>query len=433
MRKNNLLLLILSVLLLCTLSKPFAAGFDITLEEAVDRALERNSRIYQSDQDLELSRLNYIKAMGLGLIGGAIDVDPQGGSVLSRAAREYHGEPAYQVGEALGYAVPYMGAAKAVSGVSKAPRLAKIGAKLPGLVRAGVRGAATGATAAGFRETGRAIQGREADISQVGEEAALFGAADIALRGGGRLAKRLLKAKPKPVAAPVVEAVKAKKVPPSAVDKLEGYYKSISASQKLTAEQAKAKGIALRQTKGGKIVPSVRKAGPFVPEEFAKYKDFKDARAGMLGGTKDPTRMIQEIDGALSVAKKVKLPGQAGPTEKYVLWRTRDISKMKINWKGTQERKLKKVFAGISDKDAAIAKFLGYTTDKGLSHAPVWVKWATSVTGDITPKNKEPKAKAAKKNPPSQAPKGDTKMLERLLSLAEKQQVTINKIVALAA
>ena len=41
---------------------------------------------------------------------------------------------------------------------------------------------------------------------------------------------------------------------------------------------------------------------------------------------------VQGIDGALSVSKKVKVAGQAGPTEKYVLWPTRDITKNKINW-----------------------------------------------------------------------------------------------------
>lgn len=174
---------------------------------------ERELRGWMQPEIQERPELGFgesAKAMGLGLIGGAIDIDPKGGSVLSRAVSKYHGEPAYQVGEMLGYAVPYTGAAKAVSGVAKAPRIARMAAKLPGLARAGVRGAATGATAAGFRETGRAIQGREPDISQVGIEAGLFGAADIALRGGGRVLKKLIKApKPKPVTAPV----KVKKAP----------------------------------------------------------------------------------------------------------------------------------------------------------------------------------------------------------------------------
>lgn len=158
-------------------------------------------------QERELGWGETAKALGLGLVRGAIDVDPHGGSVLSRAVYPYRDEPVHRIGEAAGLLAPYTGAAKVVSGVSKAPQLAKAAAKLPGMVRAGIRGAATGATAAGVRETGRAIQGREADMSQIGKEAALFGAADIALRGGGRVLKKLIKAKPKPVAKPVVEAV----------------------------------------------------------------------------------------------------------------------------------------------------------------------------------------------------------------------------------
>lgn len=290
------------------------------------------------------------KATGLGIVRGALDVDPYGGSVLSKAVYPYRDEPIHRAGEALGFMVPYMGVAKAVGAVSKAPRIARAVAKLPGLARTAMRGVATGATAATLREGGRMVQGREADLSEIGKEAALFGATDVALRGGGRVLRKLLKT-PKPKSF-VTALVKDK---PSEVDKLESYYKSISAPQKLTVGEAKQRGIALRQTKGGKIVPAVRRAGPFVPKEFAEYKGFKDVRAGMLGGTKDATRTIQEIDGALSVVKKAQLPGQAGPTEKYVLWRTRDISKMKINWKGVQEQQLKKMFSGISDKDATIA------------------------------------------------------------------------------
>ena len=136
---------------------------------------------------------------------------------------------------------------------------------------------------------------------------------------------------------------------------LERYYKSISAPQKLSIEEAEEMGIALRTTKGGKVVPAVRQAGPFVPEEFAKYKDFKDVRAGEFGGTKDITRIIQEIDGALPVAKRVKLPEQVGPAEKFVMWRTRDISKMKMDWTAKQEAKLKEMIAEISDEEAMIA------------------------------------------------------------------------------
>ena len=90
---------------------------------------------------------------------------------------------------------------------------------------------------------------------------------------------------------------------------------------------AQDRQIALKETRGGGVVPSVRQSGVFVPEEFAAYESFKDAKQGIFSGTKDATRFIQEIDGALSVEAKAKLPGQAGPAEQGVLWRTRDMVK----------------------------------------------------------------------------------------------------------
>lgn len=123
----------------------------------------------------------------------------------------------------------------------------------------------------------------------------------------------------------------------------------------ISIEDAQTLGIALRETKAGKLVPSIRKSGPFVPEEFAKYKNFKDVKAGLLGGSRDITRAIQEIDGILSVAKRVKLPGQAGVAERYILWRTRDFIKMKMGWTAEAEGKLRTITAGISDKEAITA------------------------------------------------------------------------------
>jgi len=114
-------------------------------------------------------------------------------------------------------------------------------------------------------------------------------------------------------------------------------------------------GIALRQTKGGKVQPSIRVAGTYVPKDFAAYTEFKDAKAGVFGGTKDATRFIQEIDGALSVEAKAKLPGQAGPAEQYVLWRTRDITKSKLRWMDLQKSRLKAVSEGLSKEQTETA------------------------------------------------------------------------------
>ena len=132
------------------------------------------------------------------------------------------------------------------------------------------------------------------------------------------------------------------------------FFKSISAPRKfrppskVTPQEAQAKGIAIRTTKGaGRPVPAVRKSGPFVPEDFPIYKNFKEVNIGAGGGTKDITRLIQEMDGALPLAEKVKIPGQAGPTERYVLWRTRDITKQSIGWQLEMAERLQVIKGSI--------------------------------------------------------------------------------------
>lgn len=147
---------------------------------------------------------------------------------------------------------------------------------------------------------------------------------------------------------------------------IETYYKSITQPprpehpmglggaviypQKLGVAEAQARGIALRTTKGDKVVPAVREAGTFVPEDFATYPNFKDARQGIGGGTKDPIRYIQEIDGALPFQKKVGLPGQEGPAERYILRRTEDMTLLKLKWEAEQIIHLRKIFKGLSKK-----------------------------------------------------------------------------------
>jgi hypothetical protein len=114
-------------------------------------------------------------------------------------------------------------------------------------------------------------------------------------------------------------------------------------------------GIALRKTKGGKVQPSIREAGTYVPDDFATYGKFRDAKAGSFGGTKDVTRFIQEIDGALPGEVKAKLPGQAGPAERYVTWRTRDMLKKRIAWTRAMRSRLKLISEGVSKEQAKTA------------------------------------------------------------------------------
>lgn len=103
--------------------------------------------------------------------------------------------------------------------------------------------------------------------------------------------------------------------------------------------QAQREGISLRATKGGKVSPAVRKAGTYVPEEFSQYGKFKDVYP--LG--QDTTRSIQQIDGALSIKEKVRMKGQAGVTERYVLWPTREMSKQKLEYIKEKSVQLKKI------------------------------------------------------------------------------------------
>ena len=115
--------------------------------------------------------------------------------------------------------------------------------------------------------------------------------------------------------------------------------KRIAALRKLLLSTAQKEGISVRATKGGKISLAVRKAGTYVPVEFSEYGKFKDTYP--LG--QDCTRSIQQIDGALTVKEKAKTKGQAGALERYVLWRTRDMSIQKLKWIKEKSAMLKKI------------------------------------------------------------------------------------------
>ncbi|MHC4800086.1 MAG: hypothetical protein ACYTF1_25895, partial [Planctomycetota bacterium] len=89
-----------------------------------------------------------LESVGSGFAKGVLDVQPDpSGSVLSQLAYKHRGAPSQTAGELLGYAVPYGLAAKGVGAIGQLPKIARAAQKLPGLVRAGVRGAATGAAA----------------------------------------------------------------------------------------------------------------------------------------------------------------------------------------------------------------------------------------------------------------------------------------------
>lgn len=108
-------------------------------------------------------------------------------------------------------------------------------------------------------------------------------------------------------------------------------------------------GIAGRTTKGGRKVPSIRRSGVFVPEEVTKWKKYEDIPS-TLENSMDPTRAIQRMDGSLSLTEKAKTEGQAGPIERNVSWRTRDMMKLRGSWISQMEAKGKTLLKDIDKK-----------------------------------------------------------------------------------
>lgn len=125
-------------------------------------------------------------------------------------------------------------------------------------------------------------------------------------------------------------------------EKLKEALKGIDAND-LIGRQAVLQRLAMER---GLLSPAVRAQGTYVPLDFAAYGGFKD----VAGETLDPTRMIQQIDGALSAEAKAAMPGGAGPAERNLLWRTRDMLIQKMNFIGDGEAMGKQAFVGIKSK-----------------------------------------------------------------------------------
>ncbi|MCK5644095.1 MAG: hypothetical protein KAJ19_25070, partial [Gammaproteobacteria bacterium] len=92
-----------------------------------------------------------------------------------------------------------------------------------------------------------------------------------------------------------------------------------------------------------------------VPEEFANYKEFKDAHAGMGGGTKDWDTFIQEVGGAKTPRELSKLPSQMDPATKYITGRTEDINIMSMEWHANKQTILHDIGKGVSRKEGRVA------------------------------------------------------------------------------
>jgi hypothetical protein len=105
----------------------------------------------------------------------------------------------------------------------------------------------------------------------------------------------------------------------------------------------------------GVVLPTIRQSGTYVPAEALLHETYKDAEAGMLGGTKETFRLLEEIDGALSAEAKAKLPGQGGPIAKGVLWRTHDMIRQKLSWLADNEAALKRIKGKLGRGDRMFA------------------------------------------------------------------------------
>ncbi|KKM25674.1 hypothetical protein LCGC14_1592630, partial [marine sediment metagenome] len=107
--------------------------------------------------------------------------------------------------------------------------------------------------------------------------------------------------------------------------------KRIHKLRSLLVRQAIKEKIALRVDKKGKVKIALRESGVFVPKEVAAYTKYNNIEP-MLGGGQDITRAIQQMDGSLTIKEKLETKGQAGPIERFVLWRTRKMTLQKLNW-----------------------------------------------------------------------------------------------------
>ena len=75
----------------------------------------------------------------------------------------------------------------------------------------------------------------------------------------------------------------------------------------------------------------------------------KQNLSAAYGGGTDTTRMLEAIDGALSVAQKLGLQGQAGQAVQQILWPTRDMMIQKMNYIEEKLTALKRIFSGVKN------------------------------------------------------------------------------------
>lgn len=135
--------------------------------------------------------------------------------------------------------------------------------------------------------------------------------------------------------------------------------KQISQLRKGMIKAAKDEGVSLRVSPAGKVKIALRDSGVFVPQDFSEHTKFNNI-GPVMGGGQDITRAVQQMDGALSLKEKTQTPGQAGPIERYVLWRTRDMQLQKLEWLKEKTVKARVILSSRkgSNRDQEINKIL---------------------------------------------------------------------------
>lgn len=102
------------------------------------------------------------------------------------------------------------------------------------------------------------------------------------------------------------------------IKRLESMIKELRRGKKFTIEDAAALGVALRETKGGKILPALRQSGFYANVEFAESEYLRDINYA-LGQTESTIALFEHIDGGY--VARLSEDGK-GVAQKYILWPT---------------------------------------------------------------------------------------------------------------
>lgn len=93
--------------------------------------------------------------------------------------------------------------------------------------------------------------------------------------------------------------------------------KELKAGERLTIDDAVSLGIALRTTKGGNLVPAIRKSGFYVTNEFVESPHLENV-GYRSGRWMDTMSLFEAIDGGRAGGT----PAEPAVAQKYVLWPT---------------------------------------------------------------------------------------------------------------